>query len=168
MRAGTGRVLLTAMTLMFLCPATATAEPPKFPDMSMYEHVNTDEYVIPLPNVGSDPIEAVYFTTPDGIHCNFLNASAVCTGDNIPGVSAKDKDPYTYVATGSGIQPTASTPFVDGKLQGHEINVLPANHSITVDGATCGVDDKGTTACKDAKGRGFVLSKGGSTWFPKV
>lgn len=154
--------------LAVLCACHANAEPPKFPDLNAYVAANVDEYVILLPNVGREANKRVYFVTPDGVRCNFLMDSAGCTGDNIPGISDKDKNPYTYVATGTGIRPTASTPFVDGKIQGHELKVLPALHSITVNGVVCGVDDAGTTACKDTDGRGFVLSKRGSTWFPKV
>ncbi|TDZ91718.1 hypothetical protein CCUG60885_04349 [Mycobacteroides salmoniphilum] len=166
---------LKAATVFFLAAATALmdactvrAEPPSFPDMSTYTQVNVDEYTILLPNVGREPNKRVYFVTPDGVRCNFLMESAGCTGDNIPGISDKDRNPYTYVATGTGIRPTGSTPFVDGKIQGHELKVLPALHAITVNGVVCGVDNAGTTACKDADGRGFVLSKLGSTWFPKV
>ncbi|QCR71458.1 hypothetical protein FCV17_06315 [Mycobacterium avium subsp. hominissuis] len=32
----------------------------------------------------------------------------------------------------------------------------------------CGVDNSGTTACKDPQGRGFVLSPHGSGWLPHV
>lgn len=159
-------LLATATALMDAC--TVMAEPPRFPDMSTYAQVDVDEYTILLPNVGREANKRVYFVTPDGVRCNFLMDSAGCTGDNIPGISDKDKNPYTYVATGTGIRPTASTPFVGGKIQGHELKVLPALHSITVNGVVCGVDDAGTTACKDTGGRGFVLSKRGSTWFPKV
>ncbi len=154
--------------LAVLCACHANAEPPKFPDLNSYAAVNVDEYVILLPNVGREPIRAVYFLTPDGIRCGFLSGSAGCTGDNIPGVAEKDKNPYTYVSTGSGIEPTASTPYKNGQIQGHELKPLPPRHSISVEGSICGVDDAGTTACKGSDGGGFVLSKLGSTWFPKV
>ncbi|SKO40801.1 Uncharacterised protein [Mycobacteroides abscessus subsp. bolletii] len=154
--------------LAVLCACHAHAEPPKFPDLSTYAPVNVEEYVILLPNVGREPIKAVYFLTPDGIRCNFLSGSAGCTGDNIPGVAEKDKNPYTYVSTGSGFEPTASTPYKNGQIQGHELKPLPPRHSISVEGAICGVDDAGTTACKGSDGGGFVLSKLGSTWLPKV
>ncbi|MGC7358062.1 hypothetical protein RA989_19565, partial [Mycobacteroides abscessus subsp. massiliense] len=59
---------------------------------------------------------------------------------------------------------------VDLQQTAHERQdpTLPAYHSITVNGVICGVDDKGTTACKDPQGRGFVLSKQGSGWIPKI
>ncbi|CAG6866798.1 hypothetical protein [Mycobacterium avium] len=41
-------------------------------------------------------------------------------------------------------------------------------HSITVDGVICGVDNSGTTACKDPQDRGFILSPHGSKWLPHV
>jgi hypothetical protein len=53
-------------------------------------------------------------------------------------------------------------------FNGQRIRMLPPLHKITVDGATCGVDDEGTTACKDAQGRGFILSPAWSGWLPKV
>lgn len=164
------RAATASMTaaLAVLCACHANAEPPKFPDLNTYVAANVDEYVILLPNVGREPIRAVFFLTPDGLHCGFLSGSAGCTGDNIPGVAEKDKNPYTYVSTGSGIEPTASTPYKNGKVQGHDLKTLPPLHSMTVEGAICGVDDVGTTACKGSDGSGFVLSKRGSTWFPKV
>lgn len=41
-------------------------------------------------------------------------------------------------------------------------------HSITVDGATCGVDGAGMTACKDAQGEGFILSPSWSGWLAHI
>jgi hypothetical protein len=53
-------------------------------------------------------------------------------------------------------------------FDGQPIKTLPPLHSITVGGAVCGVDDKGTTVCKDAQGRGFILSPTWSSWLPRV
>lgn len=163
----TATAILLSHVVGLLGACTAKAEPPKFPDMSSYAPVNAEDYVISLPNVGREPIKKVYFVTPDGIHCSFLGQSAGCTG-NIPGVSAKDKNPYTDIGTDSGVQPMGSTPFVDGKIQGHELKSLPPLHSLTSGGVTCGVDGKGTTACKDSKQRGFIISQDGTSWFPHV
>ncbi|RIS84933.1 hypothetical protein D2E54_06285, partial [Mycobacteroides abscessus] len=55
-----------------------------------------------------------------------------------------------------------------GVVLGQQIKALPPFHSITVSDVTCGVDDKGTTACKDPQGRAFVLSPSWSGWIPKV
>lgn len=161
-------VSLTALAIGLIGSCTANAEPPEFPDIKSYKPVDVQEYTISLPNTGSEPIDFVYFQTPDGLLCSFLSGEAGCTGDNIPGVSAKDKNPYTDIGTDSGIKPMGSTPFINGRVQGHEVKVLPALHSITVDGSTCGVDDKGTTACRDSHQRGFVISPHGTAWFPHI
>jgi hypothetical protein len=110
----------------------------------------------------------VFCLTPDGIPCSFLPGTAGCKGDNLPGIQAKDKNPYTDIGTDSGIQPSTSTSHNNGMIQGHKIKTLLAFHSITADGVTCGVDDAHTTACKDAQGRGFVMSPRGSDLLPHV
>jgi hypothetical protein len=53
-------------------------------------------------------------------------------------------------------------------IDGHPVKTLPPGRSITVNGVICGVDNAGTTACKDPQGRGFVLSPRGSGWLPHV
>jgi len=91
-----------------------------------------------------------------------LSGTVGCKGDNLPGVQAKDKHPYTDIGTDSGIQPSTSTSYNNGLIKGHKIKTLPAFHSITADAVICGVDDAHTTAFKDAQGRGFVMSPRGS------
>jgi hypothetical protein len=148
---------------------TAHADSPVFPDLGGYTPVNASNYTIALPNTGRAPVSQVFFLTPDGIACSFSSpASAGCTGDNIPGVAPQDKNPYTFVGTESGIQPATSTPYANGTVQEHRIQTLPPLHSITVNGVICGVDNAGTTACKDTQGRAFVLSPQGSGWLPHV
>jgi hypothetical protein len=146
---------------------TAHADPPKFPDFSDYTAVNPADYRIDTTSPGV-PSSRVVFLTPDGVPCSFLSGVAGCTGDNLPGIQAKDKRPYSYVSTDGGIRVAGSTPYVDNTVHGQPIKTLPAFHSITFNGATCGVDDSGTTACKDSQGRGFILSPSWSGWLPKV
>jgi hypothetical protein len=150
-----------------LSVCTAHADPPKFPDLSSYAPVNASDYALDAttPGIASNQ---VFFLTPDGVPCSFLSGTAGCTGDNLPGVPDKDKSPYTYGGTASGIHAAGSTPFVNDMVRGQPIRTLPAFHLITFSGATCGVDDSGTTACKDSQGRGFILSPSWSGWLPKV
>ncbi len=154
--------------LLVCCRAQSEAEPPRFPDIGKYAPVNVADYTIALPNPGRAPIDEVVFLTPDGIPCSFLSDTAGCKGDNLPGTQAKDKNPFTDIGTDSGIQPATSTPYSNGMIQGHKIKTLPPLHSITVNGVTCGVDDAHMTACRDSRGRGFVMSPQGSDWLPHV
>ena len=150
----------------------ARADTPSFPDIDSYTPVNAQDYVIALPNPGRAPTNKVYFTTPDGVPCAFAPASggvlgAVgCSSSQLPGVAPLG--PYTSISTTNAPRATNSSPYVDGSIQGQKPASLPPFHSIALDGMICGVDDKGTTACKDAQGRGFVLSLQGSGWLPKV
>jgi len=157
----------TASTAV-LTACAAHADQPRFPDLAGYTPVNVEEYAIALPNTGRAPNNQVFFLTPDGIPCTFVSGTAGCTGDNLPGVQAKDKNPYTYIDTASGIQQEGSTPFVNGAIQGKPLRSLPPMHSITVDGVTCGVDNTKMTACKDSQGQGFILSPSWSGWLAKV
>jgi hypothetical protein len=160
--------VITTGLLVVCCRAQSGAEPVRFPDIASYPPVDVHDYTIALPSPGRAPLDEVFFLTPDGIPCSFLSGTAGCKGDNLPGVQAKDKNPYTDIGTDSGIQPSTSTSYNNGMIQGHKIKTLPAFHSITVDGVICGVDDAHTTACKDAQGRGFVMSPRGSDWLPHV
>ena len=155
-----------ASTLLFSA-CEAQAEPSKFPDISGYAPVDISEYGIDTTSPGV-PSSQVFFLTPDGIPCSFSSGTVGCKGDNLPGIPAEDKKPYTYIDTVTGIQPARSTSYVDNTIRVQPIKTLPPLHSITVGDVTCGVDDKQTTACKDAQGRGFVLSPAWSGWLPKV
>ena len=160
----------TLATAGFLAAAVgaitpAHADAPAFPDLSGYAPVNAADYVIAIPNTGRAADDTVYFLTPDGIACNFLSGSAGCTGSNFPGVPGGGEK---SVGTDGGIQPTNAPITTDNTVRGQAIKTLPPFHSITVDGIICGVDDARMTACKDTRGRGFVLSPGGSGWLPHV
>jgi hypothetical protein len=158
---------VVAIALLSACTAHTKPEPGKFPDISGYTPVNVDDYRIDTSSPGFSSNQVV-FLTPDGIPCTFAFKGAGCTGDNLPGISPKDKNPYTYIDTAVGIQRAGSTPYVDNMIRDQQIKTVPPFHSITVDGVTCGVDDEKTTACKDSQGRGFVLSPTWSGWLPKV
>ena len=163
--------LLSVSALVGLVPG-AHADTPKFPNIDSYASVNVKDYTIALPNPGRAPNEKVYFSTPDGLLCAFAPGNAAiaglveCSGTQLPGTPPLG--PYTYITTTSGPQGDASTPYVDGSIQDHKLAVLPPFHSIAVSGFVCGVDDKGTTACKDPKGRGFLISPSWTGWIPKV
>jgi hypothetical protein len=178
-------VLLLLMTVALTSACTATAEPPtptettgptnagKFPDMSSYSAANPGDFETHYETPGrpNAPMKAYNFVTPGGIRCSFDNLpSAGCTGNDFPGVAALECDPskraygVNAISTGRGVWQTSDT-SCDKSPTG---KVLPPFHTLTVYGVTCGVDDAGTTACKDPRGRGFVLSPSWSGWLPKV
>ena len=148
---------------------TAHADPPAFPDISGYTPVNVADYTIGLPNTGRAPLDTVYFLTPDGITCDFFSGEAQCTGNNFPALPpATAASNVNAVGTTSGLGQTSDPIAANGQVYGHSLNTLPPLHSIAVNGVICGVDNGGTTACKDPQGRGFVLSPHGSGWLPHV
>ncbi|AGM26619.1 Uncharacterised protein [Mycobacteroides abscessus subsp. massiliense] len=154
------------------CACNASADPLKFPDIASYTPVNIRDFEVPFVTPGRQPIAAYYFRTPDGIACRFFDPpSALCLGNNLPGVPPAPSDPakgingINSISTNSGL--TQANEILSPESVSH-YPTLPAYHSITVNGVICGVDDKGTTACKDPQGRGFVLSKQGSGWIPKI
>jgi hypothetical protein len=148
---------------------TAYADPLTFPDISGYPPVNVADYTIGLPNTGRTPLDTVYFLTPDGITCDFFSGEAQCTGNNFPALPpAGAPSNVNSVGTTSGLGQTNDPVARDGQVYGHPLTTLPPLHSITVNGVVCGVDNTGTTACKDSQGRGFVLSSHGSGWLPHV
>ncbi|WP_207546570.1 hypothetical protein [Mycobacteroides chelonae] len=161
---------MLAAALLNAC--TAHAEPPKLPDISGYTPVNAQDYAIDTTTPGH-PSTGTYFVTPDGIMCGFSNIQAQCTGNNFPAVAPAISDPdrgingVNWIGTTTGLQQTNEGP-VSGKVHGQVVKTLPPFQSIAVGGTICGVDDSGTTACKDSQGRGFVLSPKGSGWLPKV
>jgi hypothetical protein len=178
-------LLLMASGLTSACTAAADPHPPTgtngaanpgtFPDMTDYIPVNPDDYSWQTDNPGRPTKLTTYgFDTPDGIRCTFGQPpGASCGGNNLPSIPAAICDPtqgiyrYNLVSTSQGVQqwPRGAPNCADGPPP-H--NVLPPFHTLTVYGVTCGVDDKGTTACKDPPGRGFVLSPSWSGWLPKV
>jgi hypothetical protein len=172
------RQMAMVLAAVSLCaPGCAThshAGPPQFPDLARYTPVNATDYLIALPSPGRAVSNQTYFLTPDGITCGFLSESAGCTGNNFPNIPPLAADPASgaegenSIATDSGLSTTNAPIASDGKVQGHQIKTLPPLHSITVNGVICGVDDAHTAACKDAQGRGFVLSPHGSAWLPHV
>lgn len=162
-------------------PPTPTTDPPKsadaerFPNMDNYTPANPDDYTQELDNPGRPEKLTVYqFNTPDGIGCGFGQPpSAGCSGNNLPAIPPAMCDPdtrrynYNSMSTSQGLRQWAdSLPTCHTNTSGAK--TLPPFHTLTVYGVTCGVDDKGTTACKDPQGRAFVLSPAWSGWIPKV
>lgn len=150
--------------------STAHAGPPEFPDLGGYTSVDVHDYEIEIATPGMSHGQ-VYFLTPDGITCAFGSPpGAGCTGNNFPGVAPQRQDPargvirVNSISTDFGLRPTNAPISSDNKVHDHPIKVLPPFHSITVNGVTCGVDDKKMTACKDPQGRGFLLSPAWSGW----
>jgi len=155
-----------------LSGATSSASPPAFPDLSGYTPVDVVDYRIDTTTPGH-PSSGTYFITPDHVVCNFSTLQPQCRGNNFPAVPPAASDPArglnraNWIGTVTGLKQTneGSPPDV---FNGQPIKTLPPLHSISVGGAVCGVDDKGTTACEDSQGRGFVLSPQGSGWMPNV
>lgn len=169
MRTASLPVVATGIITAIVTSCTAHADPPNFPDISGYTPVNVADYTIGLPNTGRAPLNTVYFLTPDGITCDFFSGEAQCTGNNIPALPpAAAQSNVNSVGTTSGLGQTNDPIAPNGQVYGHPLKTLPALHSITVNGVVCGVDNTGTTACKDPQGRGFVLSPHGSGWLPHV
>lgn len=181
-------LLLASAGLSSAC--TATADPPtpttttdtdspsgtsKFPDWSDYTPVNPEDYAQQLDNPGRPNKRTDYFfATPDGVRCLFGQpAAAACNGNNLPGIPPAICDPGQHIfqqnsiSTSRGVQQTSLSgpPCAVSTSLG---KLLPPFHTLTVYGVTCGVDDAGTTACKDPQGRGFVLSPSWSGWIPKI
>ncbi|MEB4209692.1 hypothetical protein [Mycobacterium sp. 94-17] len=151
----------------------AHADPLKFPDLSGYAPVNVKDYDISVPNPGQPPDQTVYFLTPDGVICSFISGEAECRGNNLPAIPPAPSNPnagitgVNWIGTTTGIKQT-NEGEQSRVIDGQPIRTLPPSHSITVNGIICGVDNAGTTACKDPQGRGFVLSPHGSGWLPHV
>jgi len=173
---------MTAKTLVAVAAAAgiatlsavpAHAEPPKFPDLSSYTPVDISDYRIDTTTPGI-PSSKIVFLTPDGIPCNFAIDQAQCTGNNFPAVPPVKTDPSrglngaNWIGTSTGLKVTGSPSITGNTFRGQPVKTLPPFHSIAFFGMICGVDDSGTTACKDAQGRGFILSPSWSGWLPKV
>jgi hypothetical protein len=155
-----------SVTLIAAC--SAHADSPKFPDFSGYAAVDVHDYSIDTttPGIAST---GTYFLTPDGIICGFSRGlGAGCTGNNFPGIPPASDGRVNAIATNAPVRQTSIPIGADGEVHGQPLKTLPPLHSITVDEVVCGVDDSGTTACKDSQGRGFVLSPHGSGWLPHV
>ncbi|MHA3022960.1 hypothetical protein ACXPWS_22210 [Mycobacterium sp. BMJ-28] len=159
--------------------ATTTAEAAsRFPDLSGYTPVNPDDYAQQLTSPGRpDDRTGYFFTTPGDVHCSLDPFPlAVCTGNDLPGVQPAQCDPDRHrfpvntISTDRGLSKTAGRSCNDTAASDDSSpnKVLPPFHTLTVYGVTCGVDDLGTTACKDPQGRGFVLSPSWSGWLAKI
>lgn len=152
------------------CGSESAADTPAFPDMGDWTAVDVKDYEVDLTTPGRSN-SGIFFKTPDGVVCglNGYPPGAGCSGPELPGLPPATND-YSAVTidTLKGIGDTNSPASQDGKVHGNPVNTLPPFHTITADGTICGVDDAGTTACKDAEGHGFVLSPQGSRYLPKV
>lgn len=173
MRFGAMATLAAAAVYIGGQSAVAYGNPPKFPDIDRYTPVDFDDYAIDTTTPGM-PSSGVYFRTPDGIICNFTLEQAQCVGNNFPAVPPLKTDPSrglngsNWIGTWTKLKPTSGSGFPDGIVHDQPVKTLPPMHSIAFYGMICGVDDARTTACKDSKGRGFILSPAWSGWLPKV
>jgi hypothetical protein len=165
--------ITTLVGAAVLGACAAHADEPRFPDLSTYAAVNAADYTIDIPNPGRSPLQTVYFLTPDGVICSFISDEAICRGNNFPAIPPATANPgasssaVNWIGTTTGLKQT-NEGEQSRVILGQPIKTLPPSHSITVKGIICGVDNSGTTACKDPQGRGFVLSPQGSGWLPHV
>lgn len=171
----TSRSIRTALGVVSLFAVVhqpaAYADTPKFPDLGGYTPVNAQDYAIAFDNPGRQPTMTDYFLTPTGVICVIDDGGAACFGNNLPSVPPlqNPESRVSYMDTQKGLYQSSNPGYVDGTtIHGQSIRTLPPSHSITADGVVCGVDDSGTTACKDPQGRGFILSPAWSGWLPKV
>ncbi|MHA3022953.1 hypothetical protein ACXPWS_22175 [Mycobacterium sp. BMJ-28] len=166
------QVVAAAGLLVGAHPPESHADTPQLPDFGTYTSVDIADYRIDTTTPGH-PSSGTYFKTPDGIVCNFSSLQAQCRGNNFPAVPPATSDPsrnlnrVNWIGTVTGLKQTNEGPVGD-LVHGQPIKTLPPFHSISVFGAVCGVDDARTTACKDSKGRGFILSPAWSGWLPNA
>lgn len=165
-------VVSSSVGLLFAGHSVSHADIPTFPDFSSYVPVDIADYRIDTTTPGM-PSSGTYFVTPDGVVCEFTTLQAQCRGNNLPAIVPAASDPsrglnrVNWIGTLTGLKQT-NEGATQNPINGQSIQTLPPLHSITVGGAVCGVDDAGTTACKDKQGRGFILSPTWSGWLPKV
>ncbi|ETB09420.1 hypothetical protein [Mycobacterium avium] len=164
---------MTAACVAAISACSAHADTPRFPDLNSYTAVSPSDYTLDAPNPGRPPLPTVYFLTPDGVVCNFTPDQAQCSGNNLPAILPAPSKPdagitgVNWIGTTTGLKQTnEGEPF--RSIAGQPIKTLPPMHSIAVNGVICGVDNSGTTACKDPQDRGFILSPHGSKWLPHV
>ncbi len=167
---GAVAVIAAATLFSWTYCSPASADAPRFPNIDSYSPVDIADYNRPITTPRRDPFDAYYFVTPDGVTCNFLSGQAQCLGNNFPGVAPAESSETpgvqteNWIGTATGLKQTSSRIHAPRP----SFKALLPFHSIIVDGVICGVDDKGTTACKDGEGRGFILSPAWSGWLPKV
>ncbi|KLO27509.1 hypothetical protein ABW16_16460 [Mycolicibacter heraklionensis] len=152
---------------------TARADTPPFPDINSYAPVNPADYAITIDTPGISHSET-FFLTPDGVVCTVRpNSGAACAGNNLPAIppatpTAGGTPRVNSIGTDGPVQASSGTLGTSDTVNGHSIKTLPPLHSISLGGVVCGVNDSGTTACKDPQDRGFVLSPNGSGWLSHV
>ncbi|OBB13373.1 hypothetical protein A5662_07400 [Mycobacteriaceae bacterium 1482268.1] len=161
-------IAMTSLLVIVGCRTESQAGTPQFPDMSGYAPVNVKDYEVDTTTPGI-PSSGLFFLTPDGIICGIggYPPGASCTGNNFPAVPPVTNG-VNSIGTDTGLRTTNASIGQGNTVHGNPVKTLPPMHTITVDGTVCGVDDAGTTACKDPEGRGFVLSPKGSGWLPKA
>jgi len=137
--------------------ATATLAPiDGFPDMSGYTEANQRDYLVSTPHS-----PGLNFSTPDGLSCwlgafpSADQAYASCTGPR------PDKGPGNWEVSaergGAGVVEKAPPPSNPGYIEPTPL-ALPPMHLLDYDiDQFCGVDDKGTVACRVGD-HGFVLT----------
>jgi hypothetical protein len=161
------------LTTVVVGGCNAHADPPSFPDIAGYPPVNAGDYAITIDTPGISHTET-YFLSPNGVVCTVRPGSgAACAGNNLPGIppaapTSGGTPRVNLLGTDGPVQPSGGSFGTSDTIRGHPVKTLPPLHSIALGGVICGVDDSGTTACKDPQGRGFILSPSWSGWLPHV
>lgn len=148
--------------------SSATALPNGFPDLSMLTPVDTKQFFQSQPY-----FRGVQFRTPDGQECysNDMNSlddpalrTLTCEGprpDKGPGTWEIDVATDQPASIGPAAPPDSPTYTPDPST---DAAALAPQHRIDYEGIQCGVDDKGTTACRVGE-HGFVLTPTATTLF---
>ena len=128
------RIAVAAVGLLAAgcCRSESHATTPQFPDFSNYTPVDVADYRVDSSSPGH-PGTQVVFLTPDGITCAFSTpASAGCTGNTFPAVSAAESG-VNSIGTDTPLD-TTNAPIAHSKA----MKTLPPFHTITVDGWCAG------------------------------
>lgn len=115
--------------------------------------------------MGRAPLSTEYFRTPESITCDYFSGEAQYFPFSRLLLGTSNAN---FVGTSSGLSQTNDPIAYNGQIYGQSLKTVPPLHSIIVDGVLCGVDDSGTTACKDLRGHGFALSPHDSGWLTHV
>jgi len=148
-------------------PAGTTAPAPApikgFPDMSAYTQVERRAYLVAVPHS-----PGLHFSTSDGMTC-WLGANptpeqayASCTG------ARPDKGPGDWEVSAergkAGLAEKTPAPMNPGYVEPTPLTLPPLHVLRDDDDQYCGIDEKGTTACRVGE-HGFILTPTSTTLF---
>ena len=168
-----GTFAVLALGSCHTVPGTATAAPPRFPDLNAFQPVDPGPYTMHFGRGGG----GVFFATPDGLQCGWGSlangpadhVTAECDGplpglpDTAPVGSGGCERVGVASAQHSDLGPYG---FFQGTCPVITAPVLNVGQKITAANTTCVVGADRLTACIDPiLNRGFVLQPSGSWIF---